>query len=1484
MHQYFQRGTQAEVPTLVLQRKSGEPLGVLDGAADMIYKKNLNGADELSFLIHKYLDGKLNPLWNDVTDLKNVYIPEFQERFEIRVSFQEESMETKAVTGTSLCEAELGQIILRGLEINTDQDLASNSSETYPATVFYMDISDNDSPETRKQKEKHSLLHRVLSDKASFYQIGHVDASLKNLSYTFSADGTSIYDFLTGEVAKQMQCLFQFDSITRHIHVYALSDNDSTTGYGKDTAILIDRENLASSLTCEGDADSLKNCFYVEGGDELINAAFAQLNPSGDQYLYYFSPEALAELPQQLRDAISQYHAMSENYLTLHPKNPSATTHKYQQRPDTDKAYMVSDTFDPQAPDSRYLTEFQKAITDTAMLLNPDGTASYNKYYYEVPSVYSQHSDLVTAYYNALDFQSFLEYKMMPDYKMEVYDKYQALSRLNADAFGTIGIAGLNLYYPSETAINNAIANKAKTLINTGLFSVSIDTFQVTVDLTGAEPVVTWTGAFSITDRQEEDPALSTITNTDYRTVAAKENYSLSFVNIPDSITLTINDDAISYAKNSIASMLAKKDLPMAAALYSPDVSETDFEQMISYYGMGSLTTIQNVLTDCLGIISKQLEDLENSESEENELSDKLTEYQNLYANKLALVSSLISTREAQLLAAEKYILLMEAYLSEVKAALDFKEYLTSYNSADPSRQNLWEIFQYYRREGEYRNDNIISDGLKDNASLVSHAQKLMELASKELEQAGTMQYRISTTMDNLLALPEFAPVLEDFDVGNWIRVRMDVQDKFGREQIYKLRLLSYQINFDQADSSGIQVEFSTSSQGAGGVLSDVEDILNSAQSMAKSYGATVRQSALAVKASKTIDHWISDGLDLTKQNAISDIQNQSLVIDSSGLLARKQDPLTETYDDCQLRIINNGIYTTHDNWDTMDAALGKFWYKDPNKNWQPTETYGIIAHKLVGEQVLGEDLRICNRSGTMEFSDYGLTISNGVNTISFQPDAGTGSGTPGRLLAITSEGSGTDPSSKDLLYTDTQGNLNITGNLLAEQISTNSGKFWVDSNGILHASDAVVSGTVTAKDGTFTGTVNATGGSFAGNITCTGTIQGGTIEGAEISGGSINVKDVFTVDGNGCLVAKNAAITGNVTATAGTFTGTVNATGGTFTGDIICKSTIKGAALDGGRININNEFTVDDNGKMYANNAEISGNINAKNLQVHKSYWIYDPDFQEEKVKIISTKADNTSDTELCIGRLTKNDYDSPLNYISFKDSSQERSMFFRSDMFIFSTGGSGRITLWQHEVNSDSSTLKLSTNDITVVVKETSFRPSENDAGDINLGSTNCCWKQIYCTKSSITTSDANSKEDIQPISQKYEKLFDLVAPVTYRLKSSGKITHDRIHIGAISQQVESAMEEAGLRAEELSFFCKDENPDGSGSQYALRYQEWIMMNTHMLQKTRRELQEANHNITILQQEIAELKASIKNLQEVNKCTQPILNTTDSPFPTSE
>ena len=87
----------------------------------------------------------------------------------------------------------------------------------------------------------------------------------------------------------------------------------------------------------------------MEGGDDVINAAFAQINPSGGQYIYYFSPEMLAEMPEHLQGAISQYDAMSKNYLENHPLNPEQTTHRYRKLSEESSPCMVPDAFDPDA-------------------------------------------------------------------------------------------------------------------------------------------------------------------------------------------------------------------------------------------------------------------------------------------------------------------------------------------------------------------------------------------------------------------------------------------------------------------------------------------------------------------------------------------------------------------------------------------------------------------------------------------------------------------------------------------------------------------------------------------------------------------------------------------------------------------------------------------------------------------------------------------------------------------------------------------------------------------------------------------------------------------------------------------------------------------------------------------------------------------------------------------------------------------------------
>lgn len=87
----------------------------------------------------------------------------------------------KLITAKSLCEAELGQVILHDIEINTEGDIARE--EYTEPTIFY-----------NPSKKNCSLLNRIF-EKVPGYTIAHVDETLLNIQRSFSIDGTSVYDF-----------------------------------------------------------------------------------------------------------------------------------------------------------------------------------------------------------------------------------------------------------------------------------------------------------------------------------------------------------------------------------------------------------------------------------------------------------------------------------------------------------------------------------------------------------------------------------------------------------------------------------------------------------------------------------------------------------------------------------------------------------------------------------------------------------------------------------------------------------------------------------------------------------------------------------------------------------------------------------------------------------------------------------------------------------------------------------------------------------------------------------------------------------------------------------------------------------------------------------------------------------------------------------------------------------------------------------------
>lgn len=153
----------------------------------------------------------------------------------------------------------------------------------------------------------------------------------------------------------------------------------------------------------------------------------------------------------------------------------------------------------------------------------------------------------------------------------------------------------------------------------------------------------------------------------------------------------------------------------------------------------------------------------------------------------------------------------------------------------------------------------------------------------------------------------------------------------------------------------------------------------------------------------------------------------------------------------------------------------------------------------------------------------------------------------------------------------------------------------------------------------------------------------------------------------------------------------------------------------------------------------------------------------------------------------------------------------------------------------------------------------------GKHRLGSSNYKWQYVYATNGTIQTSDLRHKDQVQPISEKYENLYMKLRPVTYRWRNEEiDDHHDRTRMGFIAQWTKDAMDASGLSDTDLAAYCKDpvyptiRNADGtvmedtSGTpidySYGLNYGEFIALNTHMVQKLYRKVGELiNQNIQL-------------------------------------
>lgn len=244
-------------------------------------------------------------------------------------------------------------------------------------------------------------------------------------------------------------------------------------------------------------------------------------------------------------------------------------------------------------------------------------------------------------------------------------------------------------------------------------------------------------------------------------------------------------------------------------------------------------------------------------------------------------------------------------------------------------------------REDEYNNSNIILTGYESEEEEISIKKALLEEAIKELKKICQPKLSFSINMANIMAISEFAPLREQFQLGNFVKVEL-------RENyIKRARLLEVSINFDDlSDFSCTFGDLVTTKD----EVDKTADLLQQAVTAGKTVAASSSSWQKAVEKSTELDKAIKDGL---KDAALSvgSANGQNIIWNDQGIWCRKLVDGTEnTYEDEQLRIINNKLLFTDSNWRSSKSVFGKF-------SINGEEHWGVCSDTIQNDYVEGVEL-----------------------------------------------------------------------------------------------------------------------------------------------------------------------------------------------------------------------------------------------------------------------------------------------------------------------------------------------------------------------------------------------------------------------------------------------------------------------------------------------------------------------------------------------
>ena len=321
--------------------------------------------------------------------------------------------------------------------------------------------------------------------------------------------------------------------------------------YGEDTSIYVSKENLSTSASIESSEDSLKNCFYIVGGDDLMSSAVAIANPSGTNYIINFSDEMYENMPSDLVEKIKAYNANYQECINSRAFNFSSNeVNQYNQ--------IV-----------KYVNEHYPKIDDDGNKVDRYNTIS---------SPIVGYKNIASLCFDCIDIGLILQTSMGKTIEMDNLTIQETMNLLTFTNLSPIAVKS-NVSWVATSVVSNTVLGACKALINTALYKVEI------VDASYSKDKHVWKGKFKLTSIEDKTITL-----------------------IGSEVSIAVNNDMEKYLKQNIQRCLNKLDTNYKD-LKSLETSDSDFQSELAYYSFDYLSSLKDSFGDVLGIILESEQD-----------------------------------------------------------------------------------------------------------------------------------------------------------------------------------------------------------------------------------------------------------------------------------------------------------------------------------------------------------------------------------------------------------------------------------------------------------------------------------------------------------------------------------------------------------------------------------------------------------------------------------------------------------------------------------------------------------------------------------------------------------------------------------------------------------------------------------------------------------------------------------------------------------